>query len=200
MDRSQFTDKQLLARASRLQSQAEALYRSKLLPCFPPECSPVLVGGAATGLMTKPDIDITILLEPLSFERLAEIARRFICSAQIGRMTLIDLSVIPWHNYHQGLFCNLRLRSGDELSWNIDLWAYAKHDYSTAIAAHQDLAYELSRLDPFLVLRTKADYPELEGHEIYEKLLKTKGEKPELFKHCVFDIPQFKLACRTHVC
>lgn len=56
-------------------------------------------------LMTKPDIDSICCLEPLQLDSLFMVGERIVAALSVGRLTYINLSVVPLHDYYKGLFC-----------------------------------------------------------------------------------------------
>lgn len=166
------TDDELIAKAESLQREAKELLKSGLLVAFEDAYSVEVVGSVKTGLMTmaRRDIDISCCLVPLRPERMLEIGQRIALRFDVARLTYINPSVLPWHDYKKGLFCGVRIRVYPETIWNVDIWAYERQDYEAAIAAHEQLAQKLALSDYITILRIKSAREE-QSSLIYDAVL-----------------------------
>ena len=165
------TDEELIARAEDLRQEAKQLLEQDgLLTCFAQADTVEVVGSVSTDLMTKRDIDITCCLDPLESDRLLALGRSVVEKLPVARMTYINPSVMPWHDYTVGLYCNVRIQATPDALWNVDVWAYAPDDFNTAMQKHHDLAARLSKIDRLLLLRLKSCSAE-QSHVVYTAVL-----------------------------
>lgn len=165
------TDSELLSSAAALRQEAWALLNEGgVLDCFGQADAAKVVGSAATGLMTKRDIDITCCLDPLEATALLRVGQRMAERLPVARMTYINPLVTPWHSYTKGLYCGVRVQVPDDALWNLDIWAYSPADFAEAMASHRGLAARLSTVEPARILRLKkaCTYP---SHSVYTVVL-----------------------------
>ena len=162
-------DNELLGQAERLRQQAEQLV-AQLLSCFDNDMSPTVVGSVAMDLMTKRDIDIACCIQPLEAARLLEVGQRITAKLPVGRLTYVNPSVVPWHDYKKGLFCGLQLQAASGETWNSDVWAYDRQDFESALAEHELLARRLREIDRWTLLRLKCSCA-VQSHIIYTAVL-----------------------------
>lgn len=177
-------DAELLVRADLLRREAEQLLETKgLLACFVDCVAVEVVGSVTTNLMTKRDIDISCCFDPFEPGRLIRIGEKITQCLPVGRMTFINPSITPWHEYRIGYFCGLNIQETPDVQWNVDIWAYNKTDFGVALKNHRTLAEKLRKVDRLMILRLKSSCT-VQSYLVYAAVLEH-GVKTceELEKH-----------------
>ena len=175
-------DEELINQAELLHEESrQILDKNSLLSCFDDNMSPTVVGSVVTDLMTKPDIDIICCLEPLQLDSLFMVGERIVAALSVGRLTYINPSVVPWHEYYKGLFCGVKFRSDSGRIWSIDIWAYNRGDFEAAMQEHNALAAKLDKLNRLMLLRIKSAF-DGQSYIVYKAMLEHGVESVEDFR------------------
>lgn len=124
--------------------------------------APILVGSVDLDLMTWPDIDVWLPLEPANkgrFVNLAPELYRHLADADIivVRMSFNDEYLRPGNPYGAGLYWGFNLLPGSAANhaWKLDVWAYDPSTFQAKVAQYQRLKADLAAADRDLILRIK---------------------------------------------
>lgn len=186
------SDETLLWREARLREEAKGVAADlKLADQLGHLGDPVWVGSAALGLMTRPDLDITVACQELDESAVVALAGLFALQLYVRQVTYRDDTAM-WNDepetYPDGLYLGLKYCRDSEREWNLDIWFVDEPDRQADLAHLRTLAPRLDHDSRVAILRikdvwaTRLEYGcTVRGYDVYSAVLDDGVRTPSEF-------------------